>query len=131
MILLRRITTTVNMAVVFIGSIGLATLPLIVFYDVTARYVFNAPTIWANEISVYLLQLMVFLSMGVLLADDGHVRSTLLTDRLSPATRAFLRGFSLVVVAGFAGVMTWLGWSYTAHAWRFGQVSATLLEVPL
>lgn len=128
---MRRIAIAANRAVLFVGSAALAVLPLIVIYDVAARYLFNAPTIWATEISIYLLQVMVFLPMGLLISEDGHVRSTLLTDRLSLRARSALDRVSLLLIAGFAGCVAWLGGIYTLHAWRFGQVSATLLAVPL
>lgn len=120
-----------NRGVVAIGAIALAILPMIVFYDVIARYVFNAPTIWATEISIYLLQMLVFLPMGVLVSEGVHVRSTLLLDRLSSHRRQALQQFSLMMIAIFAVFMIKLGWQLTVHAWSQSQASATLLAVPL
>jgi C4-dicarboxylate transporter DctQ subunit len=126
-----RVVAIANQGVTGIGIAALAVMPVIVFYDVVARYVFNAPTIWATEISIYIQQLLVFLPMGLLLQEDSHICSTLLTDQLSPRLRRILYSVSLVLVALLAGCITWLGWSLTAHSWRQSQISATLLAVPL
>ncbi|NYT62965.1 TRAP transporter small permease [Alcaligenaceae bacterium] len=128
---IAKTTACINKAVTGLGIVALALLPLIVFYDVTARYLFNAPTIWATEISIYLLQLLVFLPMGLLLSENAHIRSTLLTDKLPPGIRHILHLLSLVLVALLAGCITWLGWKLTAHSWNYSQVSATLLAIPL
>lgn len=120
-----------NKCVVGLGVAALGVLPLIVFYDVAARYLFNSPTIWATEISIYLLQLLVFLPMGLLTSQNAHIRSTLLVDRLRPRPRGILYRISLVLIALLAACIAWLGWKLTAHSWQQSQVSATLLAVPL
>ncbi|SHI07683.1 TRAP transporter small permease [Pollutimonas bauzanensis] len=129
--IVAKIIGLANKGVTGLGIAALGVLPLIVFYDVTARYVFNAPTIWATEISIYLLQLLVFLPMGLLLGENSHIRSTLLTDKLSPRAQRALHLLSLAMVALLAGCITWLGWKLTAHSWHQSQVSATLLAIPL
>jgi TRAP-type C4-dicarboxylate transport system permease small subunit len=129
--LLTRLTSLANTGVVAVGALAFGTLPVIVVYDVIARYIFNAPSIWVNEIAVYLVQAIVFLPLGLLVTDNSHIRVTLLTDRLSPWVQVRLHRFSLVMTAVFATFIVWLGWAYTAHAWKQGQLSPTLLAVPL
>jgi C4-dicarboxylate transporter, DctQ subunit len=129
--LLDRTISYANLGVICIGSLALGILPLIVFYDVFARYVFNAPSIWVVEISTYLLQLMVFLPMGLLVTDNSHVRSTLLTNRLSASMQRGLHRVALVITGIYACFVLWFGWNFTAHSWKQDQVSATLIAVPL
>ena len=126
-----RMIALANKGVTVLGAAALGALPLIVFYDVTARYLFNAPTIWATDISIYIQQLLVFLPMGLLLSDDDHIRSTLVTDLLGPRAQHVLSLVTLVLVVVLAAFITWLGWSQTVHAWKQQQVSASLLPVPL
>lgn len=129
--IMTKVAECTNKCVIGLGVAALGILPLIVFYDVTARYVFNAPTIWATEVSVYILQFLVFLPMGWLTSRNAHIRSTLLVDRLPPHARGVLYRVSLVLIAMLAACIAWLGWKLTAHSWSQGQVSATLLAVPL
>lgn len=129
--LLDRILTQTNGLVIGLGAVALGALPLIIFYDVAARFLFNAPTIWANEIAVYMQQLLVFLPMGLLLSENAHIRSTLLVDRLPETMQQILSVFSLVMIIILAVAIAWLGWNMTLHAWNYRQVSPTLLAVPL
>lgn len=129
--LLDRILKIANGFVIGLGVVALGILPLIIFYDVAARFLFNAPTIWANEIAIYLQQLLVFLPMGLLLSEHAHIRSTLLIDRMSESKQQILFLFSLVMIIVLAAAVTRLGWNMMAHAWKYRQVSPTLLAVPL
>lgn len=127
----RNSLTALNRIVVGIGLVALGILPFVVFYDVTARYVFNAPTIWATETAIHLLQILVFLPMGLLLRKNQHIRSTLIVDLLPRRAQKALEVLSTLLVAVLAVCITWLGWKLTAHAWNQQQVSATLLAIPL
>ena len=48
-----------------LAAMTLLFMTLIVFYEVVMRSVFNAPTSWVAEISVYSFVAMVFFGMGV------------------------------------------------------------------
>ena len=58
--------------------------------DVVARYVFNRPTMWADEMASYLLIAIVFLGLAQNLRTDAHIRIDALTSLLSLRTRAVL-----------------------------------------
>ena len=53
-------------------------------YEVIMRYVFNRPTSWVTDLTIYLIPFIVFLGTGWLLGKDGHIRIELLLDVLSP-----------------------------------------------
>lgn len=131
MSLLVRIGRVANSAILALGSIALASIPVMMLYDVVARYVFRAPTIWAMELSIYALQLIVFLPMGMLVAENGHIRVTLLTDFVGPRVQSVLNRISMLAVCAFALGLTWWGWQLVAHSWERSQVSPSLLAVPL
>ena len=126
---LLRTAVVTNRAVVLLAAAAMAALPVMLFYDVTARYLFNAPTIWASELSIYALQFIVFLPIGVLVMDDTHIRVTLLADLFPARVRRVLRQVSLVGITLFGACLAWLGWQFTEHAWSYAQVSPTLLAV--
>lgn len=128
---LALITAFANKAVVLLGAAALALMPTMMLYDVVARYLFRAPTIWAMELSIYALQLVVFLPMGLLASEDNHIKVTLLTDVMNAKVQRILRIVSLLGVCVFAVCLTWWGWKLTAHSWVRSQVSPTLLAVPL
>jgi len=85
-----------------------AALLLAICYDVTVRYVFNAPTAWATELSTYGLVGIAFLGLGHAYLQGAHVRVELLVSRLSAASQRAL-----------STAMAWIGlWYATVFLWR-------------
>ena len=68
-------------------------------YEVVARYVFNAPTIWAEEMSRFFQVWAVYLGAAYVLRYRYLIRITLLTDHIGPLGRRIAEGFSLFVIA--------------------------------
>ncbi|MFD1037330.1 TRAP transporter small permease [Virgibacillus byunsanensis] len=114
-----------------ISGILLAILALSVFYEVVSRYVFNNPTIWANEISIYLMQFIVFFTMGILLIEGKHIRVTFLIERLTGNARKAFEIIIVLLIFIFALVLIIYGYQFTGNAISHGMSSPTLLEIPL
>ena len=55
---------------------------IIVLEVLLLRYLFNAPTVWVGEVSIYLCMGIGFFSLAFGLKNDSHFSITLLTDRL-------------------------------------------------
>ena len=104
---------------------------VIIGYDVVMRHVFDDPTIWADEVSCYLLVGVTFLGAAYTLRMDGHVRIETITDRLGQKTRTRLEFvtdvLSLVFLAIFARQAYWL----VKDSYASIKISATLLRTPL
>ena len=82
-------------------------LTVIVTIDVTLRYVFNRPTIWAWDINVQLLGLLAILGAGYALRHGAHVGVDVLVVRLSPRKRAILDLITALVFFLGIGVLLW------------------------
>lgn len=106
-------------------------LVIIVFYEVVARYGFRSPTIWTTEISSYILQFIVFFSMGYLLIEDEHLKVTFFLDKLKGTANKILRVINVVLVFPYATILLIYGWKITSSSYERGSVSPTLLSVPL
>lgn len=93
------------------GVLCVVTMMLIVTYDVIARYAFNRPSMWSDEIASYLLIAIVFLGLAQNLRQGSHIQIDVITNLLSLRTQLFLQViahavgfvFSVMLVAG-----TWL-----------------------
>lgn len=78
------------------SAIAILLMTLVVGYDVFARFV-GHPTIWAFDVSLYLLIWMSFLGAAYGLRKGSHFRVTILTSRISERKARFLEiGFSLL-----------------------------------
>lgn len=103
----------------------------IIGYDVVMRHIFNDPTIWADEVSCYLLVGITFLGAAYTLAMDGHVRIETLVDRLRPKTRQRLEFVTDVLSIVFLVVFTRQAYWLVKDSYVSVKISATLLRTPL
>ena len=99
-------------------------------YEVLARYLFNAPTIWAAELSQLLLLWGSFMAMATLLRQRAHIRIPLLTARLGDRGRQACEAFALVFIAGFSAVAAWNGWFIAYDSFERGRSTGTMLNIP-
>ena len=99
-------------------------------YEVLARYLFNAPTIWAAELSQLLLLWGSFMAMATLLRQRAHIRITLLTARLGARGRQACEAFALLFIAGFSAVAAWHGWLIAYDSFERGRSTGTMLNIP-
>jgi len=73
-----------------IASLGVLLLIAIVVYDVTARYIFNAPTIWAFKLTSFLAGGIYILGGAYVLQQNRHVVIDILSSKLPQRARIIL-----------------------------------------
>ena len=100
-------------------------LPLVVFvfYDVIMRYLFQAPTKWAYEMTWMLYGALFILGGGYGLKHKLHVRVDILYNRWAPRTRAI---FDLVV---YLVIFFPVFYILVSHSLIYAYYSWDLLEV--
>jgi TRAP-type mannitol/chloroaromatic compound transport system permease small subunit len=92
-------------------------------YEVVVRYVFNAPTSWAFDLS-YIMYGTLFMMGGAYTLSDGHVRGDFLYRLWAPRTQAKVE-LVLYFLFFFPGILALVitGSKYAARSWRFVEVS--------
>jgi TRAP-type C4-dicarboxylate transport system permease small subunit len=100
-------------------------------YEVIARWVFDAPTIWAQEIAVYLLLACAFFGFAPTMHAGEHIRIDLLVRRLKPGARLAVELLAFICIGLYAGVAAWGGCEMAAQSFEYGRKSLTLLSVPV
>jgi TRAP-type C4-dicarboxylate transport system permease small subunit len=103
---------------------------IMITYEVVARYVFNAPTIWAEEMSRFFQVWAVYLGAAYVLRYRYLIRITLLTDRIGPLGRRIAEAFSLTVIGAVCVVAIAWGIEIVAESVRFSRSTSTMLDVP-
>ena len=93
----------------------LPVLMLILLYEVVLRYVFNEPTNWAHETSLYLFGSYFMLLGGYALYSRAHISMDLLYGRWSPRTKAIVDVITALLFFFFIGTLLWLSGEY---AWK-------------
>jgi TRAP-type mannitol/chloroaromatic compound transport system permease small subunit len=119
----------------FVGRIAaymMIPLTFVVFYEVFMRKLFNMPTMWAFEMTIYLYGFNFMMAMGVTMLYDKHVRIDIITLQLPQRIQLILRlvTFWLVFVP-FVGALLWAGTEYAAKSWMQWEHSWSAWKPPL
>lgn len=122
----RRLTA----ALAAVSAVLLFAIGAMLTYEVVARYFFNAPTIWAEELSRLFLVWAVFLGSAGLLASREHIRITVLIERAPPVLRGFADVFSYLFVAAIAGLLAWYGLPIAQKSFAVGRTTGSMLDIP-
>lgn len=100
--------------------------------DPFMRYLVGSPFYWSNEVTTYLMVLMVFNGFGVVLIKDKHIRVTLLFDRLPIKVQNMvwvfisLIGLLYVIFMGYA----LLRFTISSINYRVRSATAEMLVYP-
>jgi TRAP-type C4-dicarboxylate transport system permease small subunit len=121
----------INTWMAAISTLTLLAMTLIVGYEVLSRYAFNEPTIWAWDINVQLMLLLLMLGMAETYRRDAHVRVDVLTAHLSARTRAVIDIVYAPVFFFIAIVLAWTGWAYFLDSYERLQTASTIFAPPL
>ena len=93
-------------------------------YEVAMRYLFNAPTAWAFDMSYILFGTLFMMGGAYTLSRDAHVRGDFLYRLWRPRTQAKVE-MVLYFLFFFPGILALVlsGWKYAARSWRYLEVS--------
>lgn len=80
---------------------------LVVAIDVVARYFFNRPHTWSQEVASLLLLLVFVAAIPYTNADDGHIRTESFYERYGVRARAVVDLASALCGGAFMGVVSW------------------------
>jgi TRAP-type mannitol/chloroaromatic compound transport system permease small subunit len=103
----------------------------VILFEVIARYVFGAPTIWAYEISLALYGIYVALIGAYTLVHGVHVNVDILYDRFSPRTKAGVNVFTWLIFFLWCGVLVWTGWMRGWDSLMIGERESTAFGCPI
>lgn len=99
----------------------------ILLLEVTLRYVFVAPTIWAHELTLHLFGAYSVLAGAYVLLHHQHVKVDVVYSRFSPRGRAIIDSVTYLLFFLFIGILLWYG---TEIAWRAVEIRQTVSPSP-
>lgn len=101
---------------------------LFLLLEVAFRYLFNAPTVWTNELTQMLFGVYGVLSGGYIMAQRGHVNVDLLYSQLPPKNRALMDIVTSLIFFIFTLALLWFSldmaldsmsnWETSYSAWN-------------
>ena len=99
-------------------------LVLAVAYEVAARYLFDAPTIWSFDITYMLYGTIFMLGAAYALHKGAHIRTDFFYERWSVRTRGMIDAVAYIVFFFPAFViMLLVSWDEAFYAWTINETS--------
>ena len=85
---------------------------VILFSGVIARYVFNHPLVWSDELASIVFLWQAMLGAVIALRRDEHMRMTALVGALPPRAQAGLDAFATCAALTFLALIAWPAFDY-------------------
>ena len=104
---------------IIIGAVAQFMVVLLVIsmiYEVIARYAFNAPTLWAFDISYMLNGTIFLLGAALTLRDDAHVRIDFLSSMLPRRLQQWINGGFYLLILG--PIFFMFGYIASKKSWK-------------
>jgi TRAP-type mannitol/chloroaromatic compound transport system permease small subunit len=99
-------------------------LVLAVSYEVLARYLFNAPTIWSFDVTYMLYGTIFMLGAAYALHKGAHIRTDFFFEKWSVRTKGVIDSVAYLVFF-FPSILLfgWVGWTEGFYAFQIGETS--------
>lgn len=111
----------------FMAAIVAGLMMIHVSADVIAKRLFNAPIIGTLEaVSLYYMLALVFLPLGVIQRDRGHVFIELFTQNIGDRARRFLDAIALLFMLVLTVLLVWKGTEVAIEKTQAGELSQNL-----
>lgn len=103
---------------------------LIIDYEVIARYIFDAPTIWATEAMTIVCGIFFVMGGAYTLLLNGHVSVDIIYANFSRRTRALLDVITSPLIFLYLLVIIYTGGIYAWEAWALKETTGTAANLP-
>ncbi|MFV0492654.1 MAG: TRAP transporter small permease subunit [Pseudorhodobacter sp.] len=97
-----------------LSMIGLALIVIVMFYEVVARYVFEKPTLWANELSLWMAGFLFLISGCYAMQQRSHIRIYIIYDMMPRWAQKLSDCISVALIWAFTICLIWGGYT---EAW--------------
>ena len=104
-----------------LGAIWIVAITLLITADVVGRAFFNSPVFGVPEIVKISVVGIVWLQMAYTLKIDGHLRSHIIIDRMSPKYRELFHFFAYLLGAVVFALVIYSGWDNMIDSWVDGE----------
>lgn len=111
--LLKLLLRIIDRTSVLFGNLVSILVPLMILalvYEVVSRYFFNAPTLWAQDVSIFLFGYIGLLGGAFVMKEHAHINVDLFYARMKPRTRAVCDLLTGLLIMFFLALVVIYGW---------------------
>ena len=114
-----------------IFSFGIAVVVVLMFYEVVARYIFDAPTEWGFDMTQFIFATTAIMSGGYTLLHKSHVNVDVAYRYFPPQMKLIVNLVAGVFLFAFCGAVLWWGVECAVSACLLGEVTQTPFGGPV
>ena len=122
-----RVVTVISRMAMFLILFGVG----ITFYEVFMRYIFASPTLWVNEMTLWLGAMIYMVAGAYTMQRRSHIRITAVYDIVSGRTRVVFDYVALFVVVVYAVLMLVGGYDVAWEAFITWERFGTVFDPPI
>lgn len=103
----------------------------VMLYEVVARYVFNAPTVWGMELAVLIFGPYFLFGGPYLLHLKGHVTLDIARQRMSARWQHRMDLLNYPVIIVFCGILLYFSVPSAWSSWNYAETSFSAWNPPI
>ena len=127
---LLRFHDRITYALFVIGVTLIALIGVLYVYEVSSRYLFNAPTDWGNDTSSFMLSVATFLCIPQLVKDGGHVAVTIIFQYASASASLWIARITAVAGAIVCALAAYMAFEETSRQIAYDILTNTTTAIP-
>jgi TRAP-type mannitol/chloroaromatic compound transport system permease small subunit len=121
----------ISLAIGRICMLLVAVIVLVMFYEVVVRYLFEAPTLWANELSLWLAGFVFLLSGQYAMQQRSHIRIYIIYDMMPRNAQRACDVVSTVLIIAFAAAVVYGGYGEAYEKLMRWETFGTAFDPPI
>jgi len=114
-----------------ISAACLLMVSIIIVYEVIVRYLFNSPTTWVLEMSVYLSIAIGLLGAAYALKNNSHFSITFATDKLSLKNQKRMKVLTSAAGIVYSTIFIYEGINMVQFSYEMEDASTGMMATPL
>ena len=115
----------------YIAGLFIVVTTFMIFFEVISRWLFNKPTIWATELSIYAIIASCYLGSAFAVRTYAHITVDLLINNVNDRFKTLLAYLSNAMGFVFSIIFTYYGAHHVLNTLELDITSASLLRVPM
>lgn len=131
---MRKLLSIIDKISIWVGkgtSFMMLFIVAIVCYEVTFRYFFHHPTVWASEAIVYFCGFVYVLGAAWTLVENRHVKIDTIFEKLSLRSQRILNCITFIFFALYMVMMIWVGSQFAWDSLKIYETSGTPWNPPV
>jgi C4-dicarboxylate transporter DctQ subunit len=114
-----------------VGGIFLSLSVTLVVAEIIGRRFFSHSMVGSDEIAAFAVIWSVFFTASLAVKKNIHVRIDVIFTLVPPQVGRYLDAAGTVLSLMFTSYLTWSGYALVRESWMFGEVTMTMLRLPL